>query len=87
MEKWLSVTDANGQPLNYINDASAVERGDLVLMWFRVMAQATAGNFHVSIEPRSLMVLEKNGGGGGGREGSAAFAAALVKAMQRDDSV
>ena len=86
MDKWLSVTDANGQPLNYISDPNAVQRGDLVLMWFRVLAQATAGNFHVSVEPRSMMVLEKSNGMGDGREGSAAFAAALVRAMQRDSA-
>lgn len=84
MDKWLQVTDVDGQPINYIADNSAVERGDLVLMWFRVLAQATAGNFHISVEPRTMMVLEKKGASGGGREGSAAFAAALVKAMQRD---
>ena len=87
MDKWLSVTDASGQPLNYITDGSAIERGDLVLVWFRALAQATAGNFHVSLEPRTIMRLERDGGGGGGREGSAAFAAALVKAMQRDADI
>ena len=88
MDKWLSVTDASGQPINYIADNSAIERGDLVLVWFRALAQATAGNFHVSLEPRTIMRLERDGGGsGGGREGSAAFAAALVKAMQRDADI
>ena len=54
----------------------------------RALAQATAGNFHVSLEPRTIMRLERDGGGsGGGREGSAAFAAALVKAMQRDADI
>ena len=83
MSKWLNVTDLEGESLNYINDSSAVERGDLVLMWFRVLAQATAGNFHMSLEPRSVMVLEKSSHGTG-RDGSAAFASALMKAMERD---
>lgn len=84
MTKWLNVTDLEGESLNYINDPSAVERGDLVLMWFRVLAQATAGNFHLSLEPRSMMVLEKSSASGSDRQGSAAFASALMKAMERD---
>lgn len=84
MTKWLNVTDIEGESLNYINDPTAVERGDLVLMWFRVLAQATAGNFHLSMEPRSVMVLEKSSQADSGRQGSAAFASALMKAMERD---
>ena len=84
MTKWLDVTNLEGESLNYINDSSAVERGDLVLMWFRVLAQATAGNFHLSVEPRSIMVLEKSSQSNTGREGSAAFASALMKAIERD---
>ena len=86
MEKWLQVNDENGEPLNYIEDNSAINNGDTVLVWFRILSQCCAGNFHVSLEPRAIMRLEKgNSGGSSGKEGSAAFAAAMAKAMQRDE--
>tara|TARA_B100000900_G_scaffold201821_2_gene171097 strand:+ start:117 stop:1073 length:957 start_codon:yes stop_codon:yes gene_type:complete len=86
MNKWLSVTDADGMPLNYIADETAVERNDVVLVWFRVLAQITAGNFHISLEPRNVMVLQKGAQDAGGA-GSASFAASLMKAMNRGDQV
>ena len=86
MSKWLSVSDVDGQPINYMADDTAVERGDVVLVWFRALAQITAGNFHISLEPRNLMVLQKGVQGEGGA-GSASFAAALMKAMERGEEV
>ena len=85
MNKWLQINDENGEPLNYIEDDTAIENGDTVLVWFRIMAQCCAGNFHVSLEPRTVMRLCKGStGGGAGAEGSAAFAAAMAKAMSRE---
>ena len=49
----------------------------------RVLAQACAGNFHVSLEPRQVMRLGR--GSDGKAKGSAALAAALAQAMDRDD--
>lgn len=86
MTKWLSVSDAEGQALNYMADESAVQRGDVALIWFRALAQITANNFHVSIEPRNVMILQKGVADGGGA-GSASFAAALMKAMERGEQV
>ena len=84
MDNWLNVKDENGDELDYINDASAISRGDLVLVWFRALAQCTAGNFHVSLEPRSIMRLS-SGSSDTGTEGSIGFAAAMAKAMAREN--
>lgn len=84
MDNWLQVRDENGDPMDYIKDNTAINRGDLVLVWFRVLAQCTAGNFHVSMEPRSVMRL-CTGDAGGSAEGSIGFAASMAKAMARND--
>jgi len=83
MDNWLQVRDENGDEMDYIKDNSAISRGHLVLVWFRALAQCTAGNFHVSLEPRSIMRLH-SGTSDGGAEGSIGFAASMAKAMSRD---
>lgn len=83
MRKWLSVVDERGDSINYIDQSQPVRAGDTVLVWYRVLAQACAGNFHVSIEPRQIMRLGR--GADGLAKGSAGLAAALAAAMQRDD--
>lgn len=83
MDNWLKVMDSKGEELNYIEDPDAIRRGDVVLVWFRVLAQIAAGNFHVSLEPRSVMRLE-SASMGCQAEGSAGFAASMAKAMARD---
>ena len=83
MDNWLQVRDENGDELDYIKDDTAIKRGHTVLVWFRVLAQCTAGNFHVSLEPRSVMRLS-SGPCSGGDEGSIGFAASMAKAMSRD---
>ena len=83
MDNWLQVRDENGDEMDYIKDNSAVSRGHIVLVWFRALAQCTAGNFHVSMEPRSVMRLSSSTSGGGS-EGSIGFAASMAKAMARD---
>ena len=84
-ERYLRVMDDRGEPISYMGDRSAIERGDIVLVWFRAITQCTAGNFHVSYEPKTVMRLAKGGSGGGGAAGSSAFAEAMAKAMQRDE--
>ena len=83
MRKWLSVVDERGNTINYVDQPEPVRTGDTVLIWYRVLAQACAGNFHVSIEPRQIMRLGR--GSDGSAKGSAGLAAALAAAMQRDD--
>ena len=84
MSKWLRVTDEQGDPVNYITEPTAIQRGDVVLVWFRVLTQCCAGNFHVSLEPRSIMRLAKGDSAGDGKKGSPAFMAAMLRAMQRE---
>ena len=55
--KWLSLVDGRGDAINYIDQSQPLRAGDTVLVWYRVIAQACAGNFHVSIEPRQIMRL------------------------------
>lgn len=85
MRKWLGVADERGDPINYVNESQSIRTGDTVLVWYRVLAQACAGNFHVSLEPREIMRL------GRGRDaigaGSAGLAAALAQAMERGDEI
>ena len=83
MDKWLQVTDDTGNEIDYIKEDGAIEHGDLVLVWFRTLAQCVANNFHVALEPRSVMRLAK-GSAGNDNAGSFGFAAAMAKAMQRD---
>lgn len=81
--KWLSVVDERGDRINFVDTPQAVRTGDTVLVWFRVLTQACAGNFHVSLEPRQVMRLGR--GADGMAKGSAGLAAALAAAMERDD--
>ena len=83
MDKWLQVTDDTGNEIDYIKENGAIEHGDLVLVWFRTLAQCVANNFHVSLEPRAVMRLAK-GSAGNDNAGSFGFAAAMAKAMKRD---
>lgn len=85
MRKWLSVVDERGDTVNYVEQPQSIRTGDTVLVWYRVLAQACAGNFHVSIEPRQVMRLGR--GSDGLTKGSAGLAAALAAAMERDDDV
>ena len=85
MRKWLSVVDERGDQVNYVDQPNTIRTGDTVLVWYRVLAQACAGNFHVSIEPRQVMRLGR--GADGMAKGSAGLAAALAAAMERDDDV
>ena len=80
--KWLNVVDERGDPVNYIDDHGSVRTGDTVLVWYRVLAQACAGNFHVSLEPRQLMRLGRSDNNLA--SGSASLAAAL--AAELDDA-
>ena len=81
--KWLSLVDGRGDAINYIDQSQPLRAGDTVLVWYRVIAQACAGNFHVSIETRQIMRLGR--GADGMAKGSAGLAAALAAAMERDD--
>ena len=83
MDKWLQVMDENGDSMDYISDASAVQPGDTVLVWYRTIAQCCANNFHVSLEPRAVMRVAR-ASAGSDAEGSFGFAAALAKARARD---
>jgi hypothetical protein len=85
MSKWLTVVDERGDRINYVDTPQSIRTGDTVLVWYRVLAQACAGNFHVSLEPRQLMRLGR--GADGMAKGSAGLAAALAAAMERDDEV
>ena len=85
MRKWLSVVDERGDTVNYVDQPQSIRTGDTVLVWYRVLAQACAGNFHVSIEPRQFMRLGR--GDDGMAKGSAGLAAALAAALERDDEV
>jgi len=85
MRKWLSVVDERGDTVNYVEQPKSIRTGDTVLLWYRVLAQACAGNFHVSLEPRQVMRLGR--GDDGMAKGSAGLAAALAAAMERDDEV
>ena len=51
--------------------------GDTVLVWYRVLAQACAGNFHLSLEPKQVMRLGRGAG----------LAASLAAAMERGEEV
>ena len=83
--KWLSIVDERGDAVNYIDNSGSIRNGDTVLVWYRVLAQACAGNFHISLEPRQIMRL--------GRAqdslaaGSASLAAALAAAMERGEDI
>ncbi len=83
MDKWLSVVNERGDEINYIDQAQSIRTGDTVLVWYRVLAQACAGNFHVSLEPRQVMRLGR--GADGRAKGSAGLAAALAQAMDREE--
>jgi hypothetical protein len=85
MNNWLSVVDEHGDPVNYIDQPGSIRTGDTVLVWFRVLTQACAGNFHVSLEARQVMRLGR--GADGMAEGSAGLAASLKKAMERGDEI
>ena len=85
MAKWLAVVNERGDRLNYIDTPQSIRTGDTVLVWYRVLAQACAGNFHVSLEPRQIMRLGR--GADSMAKGSAGLAAALAAAMDRDDDV
>ena len=84
MEKWLSVVDERGDPVNYLDTPDSIRTGDTVLVWYRVLAQACAGNFHLSLEARQVMRL---GRGSDSTAGSAGLAAALAAAMERNDDI
>lgn len=84
MNKWLSVVDERGDPVNYLDTPETIRTGDTVLVWYRVLAQACAGNFHLSLEARQVMRL---GRGSDGASGSAGLAAALAAAMERNDDI
>ena len=83
--KWLSVADERGDAVDYVNEHQSVRTGDTVLVWYRVLAQACAGNFHVSLEPRQVMRLGR--GSDGMAKGSAGLAAALAQAIERGDEI
>ena len=85
MKKWLSIVDERGDRINFIDQPQSIRTGDTLLVWYRVLAQACAGNFHVSLEPRQVMRLGR--GSDGLSKGSAGLAAALAAAMERDDEV
>jgi len=85
MDKWLSIADERGDPINYIDEQQSIRTGDTVLVWYRVLAQACAGNFHVSLEPRQVMRLGR--GSDGMAKGSAGLAAALAQAIERGDEI
>jgi len=81
--KWMHVVDERGDRVNFVDQPQSVRTGDTVLVWYRVLAQACAGNFHVSLEPRQVMRLGRGADGSAG--GSAGLAAALAAAMDDDD--
>lgn len=83
--KWLNVVDERGDAVNYIDDHGSIRTGDTVLVWYRVLAQACAGNFHVSLEPRQVMRLGRSNDSLAA--GSASLAAALAAAMERGDDI
>lgn len=83
--KWLSATDERGDPMNFVDEHQSIRTGDTVLVWYRVLAQACAGNFHVSLEPRQVMRLGR--GSDGLAKGSAGLAAALAQAIERGDEI
>jgi len=86
--KWMHVVDERGDRVNFVEQPQSVRTGDTVLVWYRVLAQACAGNFHVSLEPRQVMRLGRGADGSTG--GSAGLAAALAAAMDdesEDDDV
>lgn len=85
MDKWLTVSDERGDAINYIDQSQSIRTGDTVLVWYRVLAQACAGNFHVSLEPRQVMRLGR--GSDGMAKGSAGLAAALAQAIERGDEI
>ena len=85
MNKWLSVADERGDPINYIDEHQSIRTGDTVLVWYRVLAQACAGNFHVSLEPRQVMRLGR--GSSGSAKGSVALAQALAQALERGEEI
>lgn len=80
--KWMHVVDERGDRVNFVDQPQSVRTGDTVLVWYRVLAQACAGNFHVSLEPRQIMRVGR--GANGGATGSAGLAAALAAAMDDD---
>jgi hypothetical protein len=82
---WLSVADERGDPINYVDEHESIRTGDTVLVWYRVLAQACAGNFHVSLEPRQVMRLGR--GSDGMAKGSAGLAASLRQAIERGDEI
>ena len=85
LDKWLTVVDERGDSMNYLDNHGSIRTGDTVLVWYRVLAQACAGNFHISLEPRQLMRLGRNSDSLA--SGSASLAAALAAAMQREDDI
>lgn len=85
MDKWLTVSDERGDRINYIDQHQSIRTGDTVLVWYRVLAQACAGNFHVSLEPRQIMRLGR--GADSVAKGSAGLAAALAQAIERGDDI
>ena len=84
-KKWLTVADERGDSVNYIEEHQPVRTGDTVLVWYRVLAQACAGNFHLSLEPKQVMRLGR--GADGAAKGSAGLAASLAAAMERGEEV
>lgn len=84
-EKWLRIADERGDPVDYIDQHQSIRTGDTVLVWYRVLAQACAGNFHVSLEPRQIMRLGR--GSDSMAKGSAGLAAALAQAIERGDEI
>jgi hypothetical protein len=84
-KKWLTVADERGDGINYIEEHQPVRTGDTVLVWYRVLAQACAGNFHLSLEPKQVMRLGR--GADGAAKGSAGLAASLAAAMDRGEEV
>jgi hypothetical protein len=84
-KKWLTVADERGDGINYVEEHQPVRTGDTVLVWYRVLAQACAGNFHLSLEPKQVMRLGR--GADGAAKGSAGLAASLAAAMERGEEV
>ena len=85
IDKWLKVVDERGDSMNYLDNHGSIRTGDTVLVWYRVLAQACAGNFHISLEPRQVMRLGR--ASSSLSTGSASLAAALAAAMQREDDI
>ena len=84
-QKWLTLSDERGDRVDYVNEHEPLRTGDTVLVWYRVLAQACAGNFHLSLEPKQVMRLGR--GADATARGSAGLAQALAAAMQRGDEV